>query len=154
VLSERKTLTEDQRPVQIEDPDFARPLEAIEPHLPHDHHRWTFPVEVALAVVLTVPGPSTLVEAEIAARNRPPRPRTRRSAVTFPVGRPLPSSVPNRCRHMHGGVHLALWTATDGGDRRAHDPCLRPAAQRGERRARGGRPLSATASATGGVAGC
>ena len=48
MLSELKTLTEDQRPVQIEDPDFARPLEAIEPHLPHDHHRWTFPVEVAL----------------------------------------------------------------------------------------------------------
>ena len=68
-------------------PDFARPLEAVEPHLPHDHHRWAFPVEVVLAVVLTVPGPSTLVEAEIAARNRPPRPRTRRSAVTFPVGR-------------------------------------------------------------------
>lgn len=79
----RKTLPEAERPFQIEDPDLARSLEAVEPHLPRDHHRWAFPVGVVLAVVLTVPGPSTLVEAETAARKRPPRPRTRRNAATF-----------------------------------------------------------------------
>lgn len=105
MLSERKTLTEAQRPVKIEDPDLARPLRAVEPHLSHDHHRWTFPVEVVLAVVLAVPGPSTLVEAEIAARNRPPRPRTRRSAVAFPVGRPSPSS---RSAPSHLGCMTSL----------------------------------------------
>lgn len=87
----RKTLPEARDPFQIEDPDLARSLEAVEPHLPRDHHRWAFPAGVVLAVVLTVPGPSTLVEAEIAARERPPRPRTRRDAATFPVRRPPPS---------------------------------------------------------------
>lgn len=108
MLSERKTLTEAQHPVQTEDPDLAHPHEAAEPHLPHDHHRWAFPVEVVLAVVLTLPGPSTLVEAEIAARNRPPRPRTRRSAVTFPVGRPSPSSrsAPSY-RRLHNQLELS-----------------------------------------------
>lgn len=102
MLSERKTLPEAQHPVQIDDPDLARPLEVVEPHPSHDHHRWTFPVEVVLAVMLTLPGPSTLAEAEITARNRPPRPRTRHSAVTFPVGRPSPSSrsAPNH-RRLH-----------------------------------------------------
>lgn len=87
MLSERETLARTHRPLQIGDPDLARRPEAVEPHLSHDHHRWALPVEVVLAVVLIVPGPSTLAEAEIATRNRPPRPRTRRSAVTFPVGR-------------------------------------------------------------------
>jgi hypothetical protein len=86
VLSERKTLAGAHLPLQIDDPDARRP-EAVEPHLSHDHHRWAFPVEVVLAVALIVPGPSTLAEAEIATRKRPPRPRTRRSAVTFPVGK-------------------------------------------------------------------
>jgi hypothetical protein len=83
VLSERKTLTEAQRS-----------LEAREPHLPRDHHRWAFPVGVILAVVLTVPGPSALPEGEIAARTRSPRPRTRRNAGPLPGGRPSPSSRP------------------------------------------------------------
>lgn len=87
----RKTLPEAQRPFQTEDPDPARSLEAVEPHLPRDHHRWVFPVGVVLAVVLTIPGPSTLKEAEIAARKRPPRPRTQRQATTFPVSRRSPS---------------------------------------------------------------
>ncbi len=86
----RKTLPEAERSFQIEDPDLAR--EAVEPHLPRDHHRWAFPVGVVLAVVLTVPGPSTLKEAEIAARKRPPKPRTRRNATTFPVSGPSPST--------------------------------------------------------------
>lgn len=86
---ERKALSEAQSPVQIKDSDRAHLLEAVEPHRPRDHHRWAFPVGVVLAVVLTVPGPtSTLAEAEIAARKRPPRPRTGRNAVTLPVGRP------------------------------------------------------------------
>ncbi|MGH3974731.1 MAG: hypothetical protein ACRDS9_15585 [Pseudonocardiaceae bacterium] len=82
---ERKALSEAQSPVQIMDSDRVH-LEALEPHRPRNHHRWAFPVGVVLAVVLTVPGPSTLVEAELAARKRPPRPRTRRNAVTLPVG--------------------------------------------------------------------
>jgi hypothetical protein len=69
---QRKTLPRAQRVVQIQDPDHAPSPEAIEPHVPSDHHRWEF----------TVPGPSSLVETEIAARNRPPRPRTRRKAAT------------------------------------------------------------------------
>lgn len=80
MLSERKTLTEAQRS-----------LEAVEPHPPRDHHRWTFPVGIILAVVLTVPGPSALPAAEIAARTRPPRPRTRRNPAPAPVGRPSPA---------------------------------------------------------------
>jgi hypothetical protein len=79
---QRKTLPRAQRVVQIQDPDHAPSPEAIEPHVPSDHHRWEFPVGVVLAAVLTVPGPSSLVETEIAARNRPPRPRTRRKAAT------------------------------------------------------------------------
>lgn len=108
MLSERKTLPEAQHPVQIEDPDLARPHDAVDPHPSHDHHRWTFPVEVVLAVVLTVPGPSTLAEAEIVARNRPPRPRTRRSATPFPVGRPSPSSrsAPSH-RRLHNQLELS-----------------------------------------------
>jgi hypothetical protein len=85
---ERRALSEAQSPVQIKDSDRAHLLEAVEPHRPRDHHRWAFPIGVVLAVVLTVPGPSTLIEAETAARKRPPRPRTRRNAVTSPVGRP------------------------------------------------------------------
>lgn len=99
MLSERKTLTEAQRPVQIEDPNLARSDEAVESHLPCDHHRWAIPVDVILAVVLTVPGPSALAEADIANRKRPPRPRTRRSAVTFPVGRSSVSARSARGRH-------------------------------------------------------
>ncbi|MGH3946453.1 MAG: hypothetical protein ACRDSI_15615 [Pseudonocardiaceae bacterium] len=87
----RKTLREARNPFQIEDPDLARSLKAVGPHLPRDHHRWAFPVGVVLAVVLTVPGPSTLKEVEIAARKRPPLPRIRRNATTFPVSRPSPS---------------------------------------------------------------
>ncbi|MGH4007365.1 MAG: hypothetical protein ACRDTH_04225 [Pseudonocardiaceae bacterium] len=87
----RKTLREARNPFQIEDQDLARSLKAVGPHLPRDHHRWAFPVGVVLAVVLTVPGPSTLKETEIATRKRPPRPRTRRNATTFPVSRPSPS---------------------------------------------------------------
>lgn len=83
----RKGLPEAKRSFQVEDRDLAGSLEAAEPGLPRDHHRWAFPVGVVLAVVLAVPGPSTLVEAEIAARKRPPRPRIRRTAATFPVGR-------------------------------------------------------------------
>lgn len=98
MLSERKTLAGAHRPVQIDDPDLARRPEAVEPHLPHDHHRWALPVEVVLAVVLIVPGPSTLAEAEIATRKRPPRPRTRRSAVSFPVGK---SSLSSRSAPSH-----------------------------------------------------
>jgi hypothetical protein len=85
---EREALWEAQSLVQIKDSDRAHLLEALEPHRPRDHHRWAFPVGVVLAVVLTVPGPRTLAEAEIAARKRPPRPRTRRNTVTLPVGRP------------------------------------------------------------------
>lgn len=79
----RRRLSGIQRSFQIEDRGLARSLEAVEPGLSRDHYRWAFPV----AVVLTVPGPSTLVEAEIAARKRPPRSRTRRNAATFPVRR-------------------------------------------------------------------
>lgn len=82
MLSEWKTLTQAER----------RSDEGVEPHLPRDHHRWTIPVEVVLAVVLTVPGPSTLAAADIATRKRPPRPRTRRNAVTMPVNKPSLSS--------------------------------------------------------------
>lgn len=87
----RKALPEARNRFQIEDPDLARSLEAVEPHLSRDHHWWTFLVGVVLAVVLTVPGPSSLKEAEIAARNRPPKPRTRRNAAIVPVSRPAPS---------------------------------------------------------------
>ncbi|MGH3814329.1 MAG: DUF3040 domain-containing protein [Pseudonocardiaceae bacterium] len=87
----RKALPEAERTFQIEDPDLARSFEAVEPHLPRDRHRWAFPVGVVLAVVLTVPGPSTLKEAEIADRKRPPRPRIRRNAAIVPVSRPSPS---------------------------------------------------------------
>ncbi len=85
----RKGRPEVERSFQIEDWDLTDSLEGVEPGLPRDHHRWAFPVGVVLAVVLTVPGPSTLVEAEIAARKRPPRPRTRRNAATLPVDRSL-----------------------------------------------------------------
>jgi hypothetical protein len=89
VLSDRgrERLPEVGRSHQVQGRDLARSLEAVEPGLARDHHRWVFPVGVVLAVVLTVPGPSTLVEAEIVARKRPPRPRIRRTAATFPVGR-------------------------------------------------------------------
>ncbi|HXT44835.1 MAG TPA: hypothetical protein VN748_12110 [Pseudonocardiaceae bacterium] len=92
MLSERKPLPEAQFPLQIEDPDLGRSLEAVEPHPPRDHHRWAFPVGVILAAVLTVPGPSALPAAEITARSRPPRPRIRRNAAPFPVGRSSPRS--------------------------------------------------------------
>jgi hypothetical protein len=105
VLSERKTLPQAQSEVQIEDPDHARSLDAVEPHPPRDHHRWAFPVGVVLAAVLTVPGPSTLVEAEIAARSRPPRPRTRRNAAPVPVCTPSPSS---RSASGHRRLHDQL----------------------------------------------
>ncbi|MGH3766705.1 MAG: hypothetical protein ACRDS0_04900 [Pseudonocardiaceae bacterium] len=85
---QRKTLPQAQRVVQIEDPDHPHSLEAVEPHVLPDHHWWALPVGVVLAVVLTVPGPSTLVEAEVAARNRPPRPRIRRNAATSSWGDP------------------------------------------------------------------
>lgn len=83
----RERLPEAESSFQVEDRDLAGSIEAVEPGLACDHHRWAFPVGVVLAVVLAVPGPSTLVEAEIAARKRPPRPRIRRTAATFPVGR-------------------------------------------------------------------
>jgi hypothetical protein len=94
VLSDREqeALSEAQSPVQIKESGRAHLLEALEPHRSRDHYRWAFPIGVILTLVLTVPGPSTLVDAELTARKRPPRPRTRRGAVTLPVGRPSPGS--------------------------------------------------------------
>lgn len=92
MLSERKPLPEARLPLQIEDPDLGRYLEAVEPRPPRDHHQWALPVGIILAVVLTVPGPSALPAAEIAARSRPPRSRIRRNAAPFPVGRSSPRS--------------------------------------------------------------
>jgi hypothetical protein len=110
---ERKALSEAQSPVQIKDSDRAHLLEAVEPHRPRDHHRWAFPVGAVLAVVLTVPGPtSTLAEAEIAAE----RGRQGRE----------PGATPSPCRWGD-----PRWDRGPYGHRRLHDaPDERPWAER------------------------
>ena len=112
---ERKTPPEAERPCQIADPDLAWSPAAVEPDLPRDHHRWAFPVEVVPVFVFTVPGPSALVAAEIAARNKPPRPRIRRNAATFPVRRSSPRPCRTRvARGAHGKGSPSLMSPSLG----------------------------------------
>ena len=81
----------------------AGPRELTRPHLPsvpttgqppapHVHRPWKVPVEAVLVAVLTVPGPSTLTNIEVKARQMSPTPRLatmllapRRRTITSPL---------------------------------------------------------------------
>lgn len=90
VHREPETAPEVEHSPGIENRNLTRPAEANEPHRSHEYRRRTFPLEVILAVLLTVPGPRSLTRAEIARRRRPPTPQVRRITGPAPTGRPSP----------------------------------------------------------------
>lgn len=86
---EPKTAPKAEQLLRIEGGKLTRPCEANEPRRPREHRcRWRFPLGLILTALLTVPGPSTLTDAEITLRRRPPMPRVAGPLAPSPVTRP------------------------------------------------------------------